>query len=96
MSTRDDYIAKMKQQLDELAAQMSRLEAKAQEAKADARDKYREELVKLRQQSKFAKGKLNDFKTAGEDKWKPWSQRWKKFATLSNILGWYSRLLRWA
>ena len=96
MSTRDDYIAKMKQQLDELAAQMSRLEAKAQEAKADARDKYREELAKLRQQSKLAKGKLNDLKAAGEDKWEPWLQRWKKFATLSNILGWRCRLLRWA
>ena len=39
MSTRDDYIATMKLQLDELDAQMSKFEAKVQEAKANARDK---------------------------------------------------------
>lgn len=69
MSKRDDYIAKMKLQLDELDAQMSKLEAKAQVAKDDARDKYKEEMAKLRHQSKLAKGKLDDLKAAGEDKW---------------------------
>lgn len=69
MSKRDDYIAKMKLQLDELDAQMSKLEAKAQVAKDDARDKYKEEMAKLRQQSTLAKGKLDDLKAAGEDKW---------------------------
>lgn len=69
MSTRDDYIAKMKLQLDELDAQMDKLEAKAKEAKEDARDKYREDMAKLRHQSKLAKGKLDDLIAAGEDKW---------------------------
>lgn len=69
MSKRDDYIAKMKLQLDELDAQMSKLEAKAQVAKDDARDKYKEEMAKLRHQSTLAKGKLDDLKAAGEDKW---------------------------
>ena len=69
MSKRDDYIAKMKLQLDELDAQMSKLEAKAQVAKDDARDKYKEEMAKLRHQSRLAKGKLDDLKAAGEDKW---------------------------
>ena len=69
MSTREDYIAKMKLQLDELDAQMSKLEAKAQEAKDTARDKYKDEMAKLRHQSRLAKGKLADLKAAGEDKW---------------------------
>ncbi|NDP40309.1 MAG: hypothetical protein GZ093_16450 [Rhodoferax sp.] len=69
MSTRDDYIEKMKLQLDELDAQMSKLEAKAQEAKDTARDKYRDEMAKLRHQSRLAKAKLVDLKAAGEDKW---------------------------
>ncbi len=69
MSKRDDYIAKMKLQLDELDAQMSKLEAKAQVAKDDARDKYKEEMAKLRHQSSLAKAKLDDLKAAGEDKW---------------------------
>lgn len=69
MSKRDDYIAKMKLQLDELDAQMSKLEAKAQVAKDDARDKYKEEMAKLRHQSTLAKGKLDDLMAAGEEKW---------------------------
>jgi len=39
MANRDVYIAKMKLQLDELNANMSRLEANAAEAKEDAREK---------------------------------------------------------
>jgi uncharacterized coiled-coil DUF342 family protein len=69
MSKRDLYIEKMKDQLDELNAKMTRLEAKAQEAKDDARDKYREEIGKLSQQSRLAIAKLDELKTAGEDKW---------------------------
>lgn len=69
MSKRDEYIAKMKLQLDELDAKMDKLEAKAAQAKEDARAKYKEEMTKLRQQSRAAKGKLEEIKAAGEDKW---------------------------
>ena len=51
MSNRETYIEKMKLQLDELDEKMAKLEAKEQEAKQDAREKYREEMTKLRQQS---------------------------------------------
>ena len=51
MSNREKYIEKMKLQLDELDEKMAKLEAKEQEAKQDAREKYREEMTKLRQQS---------------------------------------------
>jgi len=69
MSKRDAYIAKMKLQLDELNAKMDKLEAKATEAKEDVRTKYKEEITKLRQQSKLAKGKFEELKAASEDKW---------------------------
>jgi hypothetical protein len=69
MSKRDEYIAKMKLQLDELDAKMDKLEAKATVAKEGARAKYKEELAKLHQQSKLAKAKLEELKAAGEDKW---------------------------
>ena len=69
MSKRDEYIAKMKLQLDELDAKMDQLEAKAAVAKEDIRTKYREEIAKLRAQSKLAKGKLQEVKAAGEDTW---------------------------
>jgi len=69
MTKRDDYIEKMKLQLDELDAKMDKLEAKATEAKEDVRAKYKEEMSKLREQSRLAKGKLLEVKAAGEDKW---------------------------
>jgi DNA-binding protein H-NS len=69
MSTRDTYIEKTKTQLDELNAKMDKLEAKAQDAKADAQDKYKEEMAKLRHQSKLAKVKLDELITAGDDTW---------------------------
>ncbi len=69
MTKRDEYIAATKLQLDELNASMSKLEAKAQEAKDDARDKYHEEMRKLRHQSKLAVAKYDEMMAAGEDKW---------------------------
>jgi len=69
MSKRDEYVAKMKLQLDELNAKMDELEAKAKGAKEDARDKYKEEMGKLRHQSKLAVAKLDELKASGEDKW---------------------------
>jgi hypothetical protein len=69
MSKKNAYIEKMKLQLDELNAKMNKVEAKALEAKTDARDKYNEEMTKLRQQSKVAVGKLEELKAASEDTW---------------------------
>ena len=48
---------------------MDKLEAKATDAKEDVRAKYKEEITKLRQQSKLAKGKFEELKAASEDKW---------------------------
>jgi len=69
MPTRDEYITKMKHQLDELNAKMAKLETKAQAAKADARNLYKEEMRKLRLQSKLAVTKLDELKASSEDKW---------------------------
>jgi len=59
----------MKLQLDELNAEMTRLESKAQIAKEEARDKYKEEMAKLRHQSELAVAKLDEVVAAGEDTW---------------------------
>lgn len=69
MSNRDEYIAKLKTQLDNLNTEMGKLEAKAKEAKADARGKYNEEMHKLRQQSRLAVEKLEELRASGEDSW---------------------------
>lgn len=70
MPTRDAYIAKVKLQLDELNVKMNELEAKALEARADARDVYREEMRKVRHQSKLALAKLDEIVAASENSWK--------------------------
>lgn len=69
MSKRDDYIEKMKLQLDKTNTKMNELDAKAKVAKADAREKYEEEMGKLRQQSQRALAKLEELRVAGEDSW---------------------------
>lgn len=69
MSNRDEYIEKIKAQLDELNEKMDELEAKAQDAKDDAYAKYQQEMGKLSKQAKLAVAKLQELKTAGEDTW---------------------------
>ena len=69
MSTRDVYITKMKLQLDELNLQMGKLEARAQEAREDVRDKYKAEMAKLHEQSELAKAKLADVQASSESAW---------------------------
>jgi hypothetical protein len=69
MTQRDEYIQKMKSQLDSLNATMDEIAAKAKDAKEEARARTREELAKLRHQSKVAAVKLEDLKAAGEDRW---------------------------
>ncbi len=68
-TTRKEYIEKMKRQLDALNANMDSLEVKASDAKADAREKYKVEMSKLRHQSKLAAAKLKEVSAAGEDGW---------------------------
>ena len=69
MLKRTEYIEKMKKQLDELNAKMSKLEAKAQDTKSDVRAKYMEEMSKVSKQSKLASAKYKELQMVGEGKW---------------------------
>jgi len=69
MTNKNVYITKMKLQLDELNAQMNTLDAKAQEAREDMRDKYHQEMNKLHEQSKLAVAKLDELQATGESTW---------------------------
>ena len=64
MSKRDDYVAKMKQQSDELKAEIDTLETKAQEAKEDAKTKHQEQISKLRAKYQEGETKLEAIKAA--------------------------------
>lgn len=69
MSKRTEYIEKMRHQLDELNTNLNKLEAKAHDVKEDIRGTYKEEIAKLRDQSKLAVAKLDEMKAATEDAW---------------------------
>ena len=69
MSKRDEYIETMKQQLDGLNAQLKELEAKGETAQAEFREKYAEQIAELREHYVAALTKLDQIKSASEDKW---------------------------
>jgi hypothetical protein len=69
MSKKDLYIAKMNLQIAELNDSMHDLEVKAKDARDDAREKYKEEMAKLRAQSTLAGEKLESLKATTEDGW---------------------------
>ena len=69
MSQRTAYIEKMELQIDKLNKKMLGLETTAQEAKEEARQKYKDEMSKLRQQSKVAAAKLEELKASSVDSW---------------------------
>jgi len=68
-ANKNAYIEAMKTQLDELNANLNKLEARAEEAKGDARQAYFEEMRKLRHQSKLAQAKFDELKAASESAW---------------------------
>lgn len=69
MTTREAYIEKMKTQLDELNVRMDHLGDKAAEAQANVRASYQKDMLALRTQSAEAKAKMEELKSAGEDRW---------------------------
>jgi len=69
MTSRDQYVEKMKAQIDKLNQSMTELEVKAKEAGEEARAKYDEQISKMQDQSKAAMAKLDDMKAAGTDTW---------------------------
>lgn len=69
MLKRDQYVQKMKQQLDDLNGQIDKLAVKAKGANAELRATYDKQLGELRKLSKSAHEKMEEIKVSGEDKW---------------------------
>jgi Skp family chaperone for outer membrane proteins len=70
---REEFIKKMKRQLDELnyrySIERDKFEAKAQHLSADAKKTFEKELEKLQELRKEMKEKLVDLDVAGENAW---------------------------
>ena len=69
MSKREEYIENMKQQLDGLNAQLKELETKGKAAQAEFLEKHAEQITQLREHYVAALAKLDEVKSASEDKW---------------------------
>jgi hypothetical protein len=69
MSQRDEYVGKMKAQLDHWNAEMAKWEAKAGEAQAGARAEYERHLKTLRDQREQAAYQLNLLQSAAGSAW---------------------------
>ena len=78
MSRRDEFIEKLKHQLDVLNKQIDELEVKAGEVSGEARQKYEEQMAQLRQSSQPAREKLAELKVAGEGQWEALSDEAEK------------------
>lgn len=69
MSKRDEYVAKLKDQIDETNAMIDELERKAADASSAAEKKYHDQIAKLRTEVDEASDKLEQLRSAAEDRW---------------------------
>ena len=69
MSKREEYVERMKQQLDEWNADLDSLEAKLSEMTEPARRKLEPQLSKARDSYASARQKLREIRGAGEESW---------------------------
>ena len=68
-STRNEYIAKAKENLDLLNARILELEAKAKEKKGEARREMKAKLSWIRESKEQAQRQLQELKMASEPAW---------------------------
>lgn len=69
MNNREEFIQKMKAQLDQWGIEIDKLTAQAEVAQAEAKLKYQAQLETLKQQREAAKLKLHELQSSGEDAW---------------------------
>lgn len=69
MSMKEAYEKKLQSQLDEWAADIDKLKAKADSAEGDAQLEYYKEIEELRSMQAAANKKLGELKDAGDDAW---------------------------
>lgn len=69
MSKRDELVQKMKVQLDEVNAHLDELEKKAKAGQQKLGQEYEKQVAQLQASSRSLKGKMDELKAAGEDRW---------------------------
>lgn len=69
MSKQDEYVEKLKAQLDQWNTEVTKWEAKAQKAQAGARVEYEKQLKELRRQRDQALEQMKRVQAASGDAW---------------------------
>jgi phage host-nuclease inhibitor protein Gam len=69
MSSREEYLKTFKAKLVEWDADIDRLEAKANEAQADAQEQYHKQLDNMREMRKEAMARYSEMQDAAADAW---------------------------
>ncbi len=66
---REEYVERIKRQLDEWNAGIDRLEKRAGELRAEARQRYEARVAALRAKRQELQGKLKEIQASGESAW---------------------------
>lgn len=74
MTSREQYVERLKAQLDRWNAEIARWEQQAGAAKADARQRLQEQLQSLREQRENALYKLRLLEGAADSAWKDFTR----------------------
>lgn len=69
MTKKDEYVEKMKKQLDAWSTDIDELQVKANLAKAELKTKYEEQIADLRRKRAEGEAKLGQVQRAAEDSW---------------------------
>jgi len=68
-SKRNEFIGQMKDRLDELDKEIDKLKGEAGKFESKARMEYENRLHDLREKRREAKRKIDDLRSAGDEKW---------------------------
>jgi chromosome segregation ATPase len=69
MTTKNEYLDKLKCQLDEWQGDLEQLQAKAADAAGDVKAKYEAQMVELRAKLNEGQAKWEEFKDSADDLW---------------------------
>lgn len=87
-SRRDQFIESVKSKLDDLNAEIDRLEGKVNDASGEAKKKYQAQLEEVREKRTELKKKLTELRNASEAQWEKLKleveHAWKAFSNSVN------------
>lgn len=69
MSRRDDFVNKLKEQIDRLNSQLDVLEARAEKASSGAQEMYEARIAQLREMARPVEDLLKKVRESGEHRW---------------------------